>query len=42
MNLIDRKEYNVVEISRNKDFENMKKKEVEIIVKISINPRVKI
>jgi hypothetical protein len=33
MNLIDRKEYNVVEISRNKDFENMKKKEVEIIVK---------
>jgi hypothetical protein len=42
MNLIDRKEYNVVEISRNKDFENMKKKEVEIIVKILINPRLKI
>ena len=33
MNLINRKEYNVVEISRNKDFENMKKKECEVIVR---------
>jgi hypothetical protein len=34
MNLIDRKEYNPSEIIENKNFINMKKKEVEVVVKI--------
>lgn len=34
MNIIDRKEYNVDLIARSKDFENIKKKAVEIVVKI--------
>lgn len=32
MNLIDRKEYNVLEIIDNKNFISMKKKDVEVVV----------